>query len=69
MAVVLCYFKKNLNKNAAGLSIIMGFVGFVLFRFYSLPVPKELASLTLSLVGYLIGDKFLTLNVSSEKNN
>lgn len=59
----LCYFKKNLNKNAAGFSIIMGFIGFVLFRFYPLPIPKELASLMLSLAGYLIGDKFLRLNV------
>ncbi|MFH1461963.1 MAG: sodium:solute symporter family protein [bacterium] len=55
----LCYFKKNLNKKAAGLSIIFGFLGFILFRIFVLPIPKELASLTLSFGGYLIGDRFL----------
>lgn len=55
----LCYFKKNLNKNAAGLSIIFGLFGFVLFRIIIFPFPKELASLILSFIGYLIGDKFL----------
>jgi solute:Na+ symporter, SSS family len=55
----LCYFKKKLNKNAAGLSIIFGLFGFILFRIVILPFPKELASLILSFTGYLIGDKFL----------
>lgn len=57
VSIFLCYFKKNLNNKAAGLSILFGFIGFVIFRIYILPFPKELASLILSLGGYLIGDK------------
>jgi SSS family solute:Na+ symporter len=60
--IFLCYFKVQLNKNAAILSVVMGFAGFVLFRFLSLPVPKELASLILSLFGYLIGSKLIKSN-------
>ena len=56
--IFFCYFKKNLHKQAALFSIILGVVGFVLFRIYPLPFPKELATLILSFIGYLIGDSF-----------
>lgn len=53
--LLFCYFKKNVKKQAALFAIIFGFVGFVLFRFYPVALPRELATLLLSLLGYLIG--------------
>jgi len=54
--IFLCYFKKSLTKTSAGLSIILGFLGFILFRIYPISFPKELAALFLSFGGYVIGD-------------
>jgi len=54
--IFFCYFKRNLNKKAATLSILLGAFGFVLFRFYTPVFPKEILTLLLSLGGYLVGD-------------
>jgi len=51
------YFKEKLNKNAAIGSIIFGLAGFILFRIYPIPFPREIASLVLSMIGYLMGNK------------
>lgn len=52
--IVIGYFKNNLNKNAAICSIFFGLMGFILFRFYPIVIPKEIASLILSFIGYII---------------
>lgn len=55
--LLFCYFKKDVKKTAAICSIIAGFFGFIIFRIYPLPIPKEIMALLLSLLGYLIGDR------------
>jgi len=55
--LLVSYFRKNLNKNAAIGSIALGLAGFILFRIFPIPFPREIASLGLSLVGYLIGSR------------
>lgn len=56
--LLVSYFKDNLNKYAALGSIICGLLGFIIFRIYPLPMmlPKEVAALLLSLIGYVIGN-------------
>ncbi len=56
---IFSYFKKRLNKNAAGLSMLLGLFGFFIFRIIVVPFPKELLSITLSLIGYFVGENFL----------
>jgi len=53
--LLVSYFKDNLNKNSAIGSIIFGLTGFILFRIFPIPFPRELASILLSLLGYIIG--------------
>jgi len=55
--LLFSYFKEKLNKNAAIGSIIFGLAGFILFRIYPIPFPREIASLVLSMIGYLMGNK------------
>jgi len=57
--LLFSYFRKNLRKGAAIGSILLGLAGFVLFRFYPVPFPRELATLALSLLGYA-GGHFLS---------
>lgn len=54
--VFAAIFKKNGNKISALLSILMGVLGFFLFRFVSVGIPRELACLLLSGTGFLIGE-------------
>lgn len=49
------YFKKQSSKYAAFGAILFGTLGFILFRVYPLALPKEIATLSCSLLGYLIG--------------
>jgi len=55
--LVFALFKENLNKNAAICAAIFGLIGFIGFRIYPIPMAKEIATLALSLLGYLIGDR------------
>jgi SSS family solute:Na+ symporter len=55
--LLFCYFKKEVNKNAAFGAIACGLFGFILFRIYPQPIPKELLTLGLSLIGYGIGSR------------
>jgi len=50
-------YKDNLNKNAAFGAALFGLIGFILFRIWPVPVAKEVATLSLSLLGYWIGNK------------
>ena len=56
--LLFCYFKKDVKRSAAYVSITFGFIGFIIFRMYPVMVPKELMALALSLMGYVIGDRF-----------
>lgn len=53
--LLFSYYGTNLKKKAAIWSIIFGLAGFIIFRFFPIPLPKEIAAVILSLVGYLIG--------------
>lgn len=54
--LLVAYVKKDVTKYAAIGGIIGGLIGFVVFRCIPVPyVPKELAALTLSGIGYILG--------------
>lgn len=53
--LLICYFTKKVNRNAAWGSVIFGLIGFILFRLVPVSVAKEVATLLLSLVGYGLG--------------
>ncbi|MFC1842809.1 sodium:solute symporter [Candidatus Dependentiae bacterium] len=55
--LLVSYFRNKLNKNAAIGSIIFGLAGFIILRIFPIPFPREIASLGLSVIGYLIGNK------------
>lgn len=56
--LLFCYYKKDVSKTAAFGAIICGLFGFIIFRIYPQPIPRELMALALSLVGYGIGGLF-----------
>jgi SSS family solute:Na+ symporter len=51
------YFGDNLKKSAAIGGICAGLLGFVVFRFYPIMIPKEIAAIGLSWIGYQIGNR------------
>src|SRR5262249_24091957 len=56
VSVFVALFKQQGNARSATLSIVCGSVAFFLFRWMPIPIPKELAALGLSAVGYIIGE-------------
>jgi len=54
--IFIALFRKQGNFWAALLSILFGFTGFFLFRIYPIDFPKEIASILLSLFGYVCGE-------------
>jgi SSS family solute:Na+ symporter len=55
-------FIKKGKRLSASLSIAFGAISFAIFRFYPAPFSKELLSLLISLIGYLIGESFYLVN-------
>jgi SSS family solute:Na+ symporter len=55
--LLICYFKRDVKKNAAYGALIAGFTGFCIFSFIATPLPREVLALFLSGIGYCIGDK------------
>lgn len=53
--ICLALFKRSGSFHAALLSILFGAAGFFLFRMVPIPLPKEIASIILSFVGYGAG--------------
>lgn len=56
VSVFFALFKQRGNTLSATLSIALGAVGFILFRLMPVPIPKEIAALALSALGYGIGE-------------
>lgn len=54
--LIFSYFTDYVKKEAAIGAIIGGLIGFVGFRMWEQPIPKEILSLGLSLLGYGIGN-------------
>lgn len=64
--IVFALFKKRGNFFSALFSIFLGIIGFLYFRFYPIPFPKEIAALILSLVGYGLGEVVEWLNIKGK---
>lgn len=58
--------KKIATPQAAWGAVLLGIFGFVLFRFFKPPIPKELLTIGLSTIGYLLGYAF-SINIQKEK--
>ncbi len=54
--IVMALFRKNGTYLSALLSILFGATGFCLFKMVELPIPKEIASVLLSFIGYALGE-------------
>jgi len=50
-----CYFKKRVYKEAAVSSFFCGLFGFIAFHAVPISMPREIATLILSLIGYTAG--------------
>lgn len=57
--IIFALFKKQSNAFSAVLAIVFGAIGFVLFRAYLLPLPKEVTSVFLSLFGFFLGEIYI----------
>lgn len=56
--IVMALFRKQGNFISACCAIILGALGFILFRIFPIDFPKEVASILLSLQGYIFGEIF-----------
>jgi len=54
--ILIALFKRKGNFMAAVLAMAFGALGFFLFRLYPIDFPKEIASILLSLTGYICGE-------------
>jgi len=57
------FFKKNFNKKSAYLSIIFGSLSFIILKIYPIDFPAEIITLSVSLIGYILGYLFKTKKV------
>lgn len=64
VAVCMALFKGKGNYLSAVLSISLGAISFFFFKIVSIPFPKEIISVLISLIGYVIGE----LIVRQQKN-
>ena len=55
--LLFCYFNPNVKRNAAWGGVLGGLTGYILFRIIPFPIPKEIASIGLSFLGYVIGGR------------
>jgi SSS family solute:Na+ symporter len=53
--IFIALFNKKGNALAAWISVLFGVAGFILFRMYPIAIPKEVASILLSLLGFGLG--------------
>jgi SSS family solute:Na+ symporter len=56
ISILIALFKKEGSVLSAALSILLGALGFFLFRVFPIEFPKEIASILLSLLGYGLGE-------------
>ncbi len=68
IALLVALYKKKGNFISAALSIAFGAIGFVLFRIVPVEIPREIASILLSLSGFLIGEAIVLSRRSLIKN-
>lgn len=56
--LLFCYYRKTNPQRAAYSAIAGGLIGLVVGTLIQLPVPKELLALSLSLLGYWLGNRY-----------
>lgn len=61
--VFIALFKKQGNYASALNAIVFGAIGFILFRIYPIAIPKEIASLVLSFIGFGLGELFIRYRI------
>jgi SSS family solute:Na+ symporter len=65
---IICgLIKPKLPKESAVFSMVFGLVAFFVFRFLSLPLPKELTIITCSCAGFVIGLSYAFLRTIRNK--
>lgn len=62
VSVFMAMFNRNCVTSAAVLSIFFGAAGFILFRYVPMPIPKEIATIAMSCIGYGAGWLFALKN-------
>lgn len=55
--ITAAVFSNRPSRFGAYLSMVLGAAGFILFRFVDLLFPKEVMTISLSLVGYILGQR------------
>lgn len=65
--IFIAFFKKNGNFLSALLSILCGALGFCIFRLFPFFLPKELASVLLSCIGYGVGEALIWIQSRAQK--
>lgn len=63
--VTMALFKKQGHFIAALMAVFLGSLGFVLFRISPIDFPKEIASILLSLLGYICGEIIATYRLKT----
>lgn len=58
--IFFALFKRKGHSLSAFLSVAFGALGFMVFRFIEMPIPKEILSVILSAIGYIFGEVLMT---------
>ncbi len=64
--LLFVFFKKDFNKISAYLSIIFGSLSFIFLKIYPVNFPAEVITLSLSLIGYVLGYLFKTKEIVNQ---
>ena len=56
--IIAALLSNRPSRSGSYLSMGLGALGFILFRQFDLIIPKEIMAVSLSLLGYFIGDRF-----------
>ncbi|HEV3270500.1 MAG TPA: hypothetical protein VGZ69_07660 [Candidatus Rhabdochlamydia sp.] len=62
-------FRKRGNFAAALIAMILGAMGFFLFRIYPIEFPREIANILLSSLGYIFGEIAVNYRVKVENKS
>ncbi len=68
VSLFLALFKRKGNIEAALFSIVLGASGFIIFKAVPISFPRELASILLSLLGFVLGEAYARQKAASRGN-
>lgn len=69
VSVIACLFIKDLKKEAAFLSVIFGLLTFTILLWVEIPFPKEIITLIISGMGFMLGHYLEQLKALLHKKN